>query len=97
LTSSEATELVEKFENASEITSKMDKDTFGFFQSTAETFYDKFTQLKEVISSIANCLANKKNITEEVVTEMTDVYTVKGRHRQNFHFFIVLNFSFITL
>ncbi|XP_060600472.1 uncharacterized protein LOC132753933 isoform X2 [Ruditapes philippinarum] len=79
LTSSEATELVEKFENASEITSKMDKDTFGFFQSIAETFYDKFTQLKEVISSIANCLANQRNVTENVVTEMTDVYTVKDR------------------
>ncbi|XP_053396435.1 uncharacterized protein LOC123544907 isoform X3 [Mercenaria mercenaria] len=79
LTSSEASLLVDKLENASEITSKMDRDTFEYFKSIADTFYNKFTQLTEVIASISNCLSSQRNVTEEIVSEMTDVYNVKER------------------
>lgn len=79
LTSSQATALVARLEDASEITSKMDNDTFKDFQLIANNFYDKYKQITDVIVSISHYLTVQKNVTDEIFSKMSDAYSTKER------------------
>lgn len=79
LTSSQTQSLKQKFEEASEVTAKMDRDTFNQFKTLVTKMTDKYAVIKDIINKVSRCLQKQTNFTADIHNEMNESYTTKER------------------
>ena len=79
LTSNDTNDLKNRLEIASEVTARMDRDTFAKFQVLAQNLFTKYKVVKHIVSDVLSCLCSQKNNTVSVAEEMKESYLTKER------------------
>lgn len=69
----------EKLISASEITAKMDLNTYNVFRKLIDNYSKRYLKMKNVVSKVSEVLSQNKNLTDSLSEKMRDVYLRKEK------------------